>query len=779
MPVVESSAVEAERIARASEAATLGNEGLPTLMALLDDPSWVVRRAVVRLLASAGEPAAVALLHELRTARDVERRLAAIVDALVHSSAPIDERVLELQTDPNPAVVADMVTILGRRRVRAAVPVLRRLLEGDDDVLAVTAIEALGRIGGRFAVDSLVDAVRSGRFFRTFPAIDVLGRTRDPRALAPLTELLEDPRYGTDAARALGNTGDPGAVEPLLEQLGLPGDARVRVAALALVTLRDTYATLYGNAEVIELLIRERAVPIASRPLIAAMHSAAVAEQAALVTILGMIGSEEAFAVLTEQLDGPEQVARPAAEALKKLGTHGMLTLSSALRDGSSARRRLLLDVVQPSSLAIDDVIVTLGDPDGAVRAKGCELLGRMGQSMAVPALFELLRDPNPRVSHAALGAIQRLGGELAEMLSVEAADSSDVRIRRQAFRLIGHFGFSAGIAALVRGTEDPDPALRELAVQCLGYVDEPWARAAVCNAADHTESRMRAAAMRALACSERAVGGPRLLDGLEDEDAWVRYYACQSLGRLQYEDAAAAIARRLVDPAGHVRLAAIEALSLLESPEALAHLVARMRSPDEDVRRACLTGLASAKRLEALPLLLEATRASEAATRLVAASAIAAFDAPEVPRRLGELAASDADEAVRFAALGALGELPGRAATRVAIELLWVPALRPRVHELLSRSVPGRIEGLVEGLTSADDEVAPVLTSALARMRSPEAQEALLVALELENPAARKAAASTAAAVGSQPLLDALRDRAEADPDPEVRRIIASVLRS
>jgi len=774
--LVHPSPAESERITRANSAATLGDQGLPLLVEQLDDPSWVVRRAVTRLLANAGESAAKALLHALRTSRGLERRIAAIVDALASNTAPIDELVLELRTCGDQAVVADMVEIMGRRGSRAALPVLRELLEGEDDVVAVAAIEALGRIGGRAAVDSLVRAVRSGRFYRTYPAIDVLGRTGDPRALAPLRELLEDPRYGNEAARALGHTGDPGAVGPLLQLVEQPGDARVRVAAIALVALRETYTTLYGNAEAIDLLIRDRAAVGTSRRLMAAMRSATVAEQAAIVSVLGAIGSEEAFPVLSEHLDGPEAVARPAAEALRRLGAAGALTLSNTLRHGDSARRRLVLEVLAPRSVALDDVIAVLGDPDGTVRAKACELIGRIGQPAAVPALFELLHDPNPRVSHAALGAIQALGGELAESLSTAAARSDDVRLRRAAFRLIGYFGFETGLPALVEGIGDPDPSLRELAVQSLGYVDEPMARAAVLGATDHAEPRIRAAAMRALAHGEREHGSPRLLAALEDEDAWVRYYACQSLGRLRDEQAVAAISRCLADPAGQVRLAAIEAMSQLRSASALAHLTAGARSADDDVRRACLTGLASGRRNEALPILLEATTSTDAATRLVATSAIAAFDADEIPGRLAELAVGDPDESVCFAALAALGERHG-GATLALVGLLGVPSLQGRVRELLSTNVPGRIDGLVDALREADEDVAAVLTSALARMRTTEAYAGLADALVLPNPAARKAAAITAAAVGSRPLVDALRTRAETDPDPEVRRVIASAL--
>jgi HEAT repeat protein len=782
LPIVQPSAAERERIARASRVAAWGAEGIAALVEQLDDPSWVVRRAVIQLLAKAGEPAAVALLHTLRTARDLEARIAAAVDALVTNPAPIDALILELHDDPNSAVVADMAEIVGRRGSRAAIPVLRELVEGEDDVVAVAAIEALGRIGSRSAVDSLVGAVRSGRFFRTFPAIDVLGRSGDPRALAPLTELLDDPRYTHEAARALGRTGDPGAVGPLLELLKRPGDAQVRVAAQALAELREMYATLYGNADAIDLLVRDRAVPTASRRLVTAVRSSSVTEQAAIVRLLGAMASEDAFGVLVELLDGPELVARPAAEALKKLGTAGMHTLSSTLRNGDSARRRLVLAVLQPRSVALDDVIVTLADPDGVVRATACELLGRMGQPAAVPALFELLCDPNARVSHAALGAIQGLGGELAESLGITAAASASPQLRRQAFRLIGYFGFTAGVDALLRGLEDPDPPLRELAVQSLGYVDDPRAREAVMLTSRHAEPRMRAAAMRALAQGERPVGGPRLLEALEDEDAWVRYYACQSLGRLQHEEAAPALARRLADPAGQVRVGAIEAMSQLRSPAALAYLVQGARSSDDDVRRACITGMAIGRRMEALPLVLDATTASDAATRLVATSAIAAFDAAEVPARLVELAVVDPDEAVRFAALAALGERPGRAATVALVGLLGRPdasGSQARVRELLSTSIPGRIDGIVDALREADDEIAAVLTSALARMRSVEGHAALVVGLALPNPAARRAAAITAAAIGSRPLLDALRARVQTDPDPDVRHIIGSALRS
>src|SRR5690606_13341610 len=137
----------------------------------------------VAALASLGDVAVGPLCDLLRMSRDDEARLAATVDALVASIGHVEDAVRPLADDANPAVVADAAQILGRRRSSAEVPTLVRLLGHADDNVAVAAIEALGRIGGRAAIDSLIGAASSGNFFRVFPAIDVLGRSGDPRAV--------------------------------------------------------------------------------------------------------------------------------------------------------------------------------------------------------------------------------------------------------------------------------------------------------------------------------------------------------------------------------------------------------------------------------------------------------------------------------------------------------------------------------------------------------------------------------------------------------------------
>jgi hypothetical protein len=94
-----------------------------------------------------------------------------------------------------------------------------------------------------------------------------------------------------------------------------------------------------------------------------------------------------------------------------------------------------------------------------------------------------------------------------------------------------------------------------------------------------------------------------------------------------------------------------------------------------------------------------------------------------------------------------------------------------------LSTPVPGRIEGILDALATADDELSPLLTAALARMRLPGAHAALLEALQLPRAPARKAAATTLAAVATREGFAAVERASRTDPDPEVRRVSASVL--
>ena len=235
--------------------------------------------------------------------------------------------------------------------------------------MALAALEAVGRLGGDPAVDVLIEAVESRSFFRAFPAIDLLGRTGDPRAVRPLTALLRHPHYATEAVRALGAPGQPGAVPPLAGLLTpTRSTSDVRVAAVGAGrdprahgrTLRRERATLRG-------LVGTVNPSLATRRLSHAVVDADSGERAAICRVLGWIGGSAAIHSLVQLLDLLD-TAQAAAAALAGLSADAEPEILHALRESGSERRLLLLPIVGRRSSVIDDV-ACLDDANANVRS--------------------------------------------------------------------------------------------------------------------------------------------------------------------------------------------------------------------------------------------------------------------------------------------------------------------------------------------------------------------------------------------------------------------------
>ncbi|HTU63920.1 MAG TPA: HEAT repeat domain-containing protein, partial [Polyangiales bacterium] len=637
-------------------ARTQHTDAVPRLVALLGEPRWNVRREVVAALGVLGELALPTLCETLQRDRASETRIAATVDALVVCAGDVESALFTLTPNivDQPAVAADVAQILGRRRNARSVTVLITLLNHVDDNVAVAAIEALGRIGGRAAVDALVQTVERDHFFRTYPAIDVLGRSGDPRAVAPLAGLLKKSQYLQEAARALGRSADKSAVAPLCELLrapAAPSESNLRVIALALADLIERHAELYGSSTAIHEAIRASGSDLVVRRLTQALVGADSAERIGICSVLGALHNEAAVPEVSRLLDGEARVAAAAAAALREIDRGSGKQLRAALAQGDSARRQILLPLVTSSASTVE-VAGCLDDADPNVRALACDALARIGDASAVPRLFARLGETNPRVVQAAISAIQSLGSSETEALASTAVRSHSATERRAGLRILSYFGYVGAIDVFAQAGRDPDPRVRDVAIAGLALIEHPRARELLLTAAAAPDERDRTAAMRGLgqsAASDEVIAALR--HGLSDPNAWVRYYASQALGKLGDEDSAQALAALLSDPAGQVRVATVEALSHLKGAASLASLRAATSDDEPDIRRAALIGLGLRKNIDSLPVLVAAASDQEAATRLVALSALSTMGVAEALPVVAQ-ALHDADEGVRAAAV-------------------------------------------------------------------------------------------------------------------------------
>ncbi len=755
-----------------------GAEDVLSLLRMLVEPSWAVRRAVVAGLAALGDAALPGLAQALRTERDSETRVAAAVDAFSASSGKADQAALLLTADPNPAIAADGAQILGRRRVVSALPALEALIHGPDDNVAVAAIEALGRIGGARALDSLVAAAQGSSFFRVFPAIDVLGRTQDPRAVAPLAALLSNPLYALEAARALSRTGERAAVAPLSQLLSSRSGANLRIGAVALAELYEQAELRYGTAASIVEALRPLAQSSAlAERLARGLPDADSAEQIAFCVVLGALANEAAIGALARLVESPPPLGEAASKALNRLGRDAQAELLHVIRQGGTQQRLAILPFLS-STDARELVVDCLRDDDSNVRVLACAALAKFGDPSVVGALFERLEDPDAEVAQAALSAIQALGGPMTERLATALARSPVANLRRSALRILAYFGFPAALDVFIDVMNDEDARLRELALSGIALIEGDRATKTLLAASASASARTRAVAAKALGqrdADSRVIGA--LMDALRDADPWVRYYSCQSLGKLEWNDAAPRIEELLRDAAGQVRVSAIEALSHLGGDRARRALLNAATSDDGDLSRAALIGLGIVPHPDALPTLLSASSAAEPTTRLMALSALSKFDSPKVLEALIRTL-GDADPSVRNAAWGFLATRSGADVTAALVEQLRKGKNVERAVTALSSPIRGRVSDIVSNLREPQEATARGLVSALARTGTEEATAALVAAMTRENPVVRRLVAPVLGALGTRESTDALRRAETEDPDPEVRRICA-LLRS
>lgn len=767
---------ERGRIDQIDRLVAIGPRGVADLIGSLADPSWTVRRAVVAGLASLGDDAVEPLCNFLRESRSSEAAIAAAVDALSNSiGTNVTARVVELAQHGTAAVVADAAQILGRRRASEASPVLAKLVEHVDDNVAVASIEALGMIGGTAAVEALIRVIESRNFFRTFPAIQVLARTGDPRAVPPLASLLADDTYRYEVVRALGRTGSARAIAPVLSVLKTPGDAVVRLVACSLADLIER-AEWTGAAEHLTSVLQQGIVPLLPR-FISALRGGDQEERTAIAKLLGRAGDASVLSSITALLDD-STVASAATDALEHLGRSSDNALVEALRTGDAPKRIAILPLVRSRSAGAY-VRELLTDEDPEVRARACEALARIGDGSNVKALFDALADSSPRVTHAATTAILSLGSSDTEQLALEAARATRPTVRRHAIRVIGAFGYRSAFDLLRAAIGESDRRIAELAITGLGAIDDPRVESLLTELASSSEDALRSAVMRA-ACHRGGEAAVRLLlGGLADPAPWVRYYAAQGLGRIGAEagpEASKQLIEKLRDPAPHVRVAVIEALAKLRTPDAWEAVVRAATSRDPDERRAGLVGVGLQKREGAVSILVEAARSDDPATRLVAISALAHYNEPEALATL-DAALRDGTAEVRDAALSVLSERDDEAAARILLEAALRSQPEHPVHRALSKPGTGRLNVITSQLAKADPRTAPLLVAALGRMATPAARQSLFGALSSSNPASRAAAASALVATGGQDAMRAVSQLAGNDPDPEVRRVCAAAL--
>jgi HEAT repeat protein len=378
-------------------------------------------------------------------------------------------------------------------------------------------------------------------------------------------------------------------------------------------------------------------------------------------------------------------------------------------------------------------------------RAFAAELLGRVGNAGAVPALLETVqntRSEDADVREIALRALARIGDPRAVAPLVDALRNAEVWLAPRIADILtrhGEYVVEPMINFLEAGGRHP---ARAWAANILGEVEAHRAFPVLVRALGDLEDEVRAKSAYALGRLGDRRATPYLLEHLLTDPApFVRARIAGALGQFDDPEVIERLVRALGDPAWWVRMRSVEALEQI-GEQAEAPLLVALDDPDPELRSR------SAVALERLGVPARAVRMIEE------------DDRPDEAREI----------LTKFAAAGArelLAELLLHPST--AVRLAVVAAIRRTGRRDLARE-------LIQATSDSDPTVRAAAYDTLRSLREREAIPAALAGLQDTDEAARTEAIHLLGDVGGPEVAADLRARA-ADPEVSVRAAVARAL--
>ena len=720
---------------RLSAASTIAREqlGSPTsLIEVLGDSDWTVRRAAVEGLAShPSQQSRDALIAALREHHSDLAVLNAAISTIIAAPAQLTEEVRALLKGSDADLRAYAALALGFMNDNGAIPSLIELLADPDANVRFHAIEALGRLHAHAATDRLVAIARSDDYFGAFAAVDALAAIGDSSVATQLLPLLQRPELREVAVNALAGLGHESAAAPIASLLQEP-DVDVSQVAAGLARLYREFEQSYHEGDLVGTLVAGVVNHAGAQRLLAALENADDATAVDLITVLGWLdfdGVDDAIAgMLGHPATGPAAIA-----ALVKRGSAAVDLLVGKLDDGDNdLHKSVALALGRIGSPRAVDALVGLlsGPPDLAAIAASA--LGSIGAAEAFVPLAALLGHEHAAVRQAAVSAINSIGHPDTEQQVNALLQDAQPLVRESATKIAGYFGFPSCFEHVLERCDDPDARVRRVAIEHIVLFDDPRAVAAIGNAFAAGEANSRAAAARAVAQLDPKQSAPLLRSALADPDLWVRYHAIRSLIALEikgFDDALLSIANS--DPVVPVRSAAIEALGAL-CVEAAAPLLAMLARNDErEIAVAAIEALGSLADSDGTRTLMQIAAGTNAENRRAALRSLARHADSSAVAEICGLALAQAGTSTMQEAIDALALARTPNAYGALVDLIRHPACRAAAITALAGIGFDVAPALERALRQRETEVRLAAVQALARMKDPRAAALLTGALD------------------------------------------------
>jgi len=390
------------------------------------------------------------------------------------------------------------------------------------------------------------------------------------------------------------------------------------------------------------------------------------------------------------------------------------------------------------------------------------------------PDLIRLLEDPEGRVRRRAAQAVGRVGlAEGVAPLAAVLAGDRDAEVRQMAAFAMGLIGHRSAVEPLRAALRDPSLLVQGRAAEALGLIGDAESAQAIASMAT---ARLAAVKTAGLEADEGAYPLDPAAEALR--------LAIYALTRLKAADA---LVSAVLDPAGQPRLAwwpVAYALARTEDARVVPALATLLRSGGSVARAFAARGLGARRAAESVAALVPLAQGWRADPRVAVAAirALAQIGSGEAAAPLRAVAqARDADPNLRLEALAALGALKDPASVEIALDAVtdrW-PAMRAAGLRALKDIDLDTFIIVLSGLDAdPHPSVRAAVVSLLPALGPPRAAPRLAAMLGGQDPAVVAAAIVAMAGMPEKPKdLAATLERLLASGDVIVRAAAASAL--
>lgn len=427
--LIEPFVVDSQRVVRKAVATAVGElrdrRGVRLALQLLCDKDAAVVGRSIKSLNALADPIAIRPLMFVGLSDPMLRAQA--IEAVVGFGDEGLAELLEIIETRNPLTLPEAVIALGRIGNKRAVPSLLMMLDHADAGLRARIAEALGRLGDRSALGKIISLLSDSDEAVQLCAVRAVQRIPDRRAARPLLAILsqtENSDLRCQAVIALAATGSEKVI-PALTALLPDADVELkRAIAEALSRIgtagaAETLATLLHADDLVvvtKALIGLRRRPVvSSTPAVLQLceHPNASIRRHAVET-LAESGQDVVFDVLLQKLqsDLSAEVRAAAARGCGKTNDKRFVrTLETALRDEPAVRIAALVSLTSlGDESSIPAMLVSLSDEVPEVRYHAVTGLGKLNADKAAQAIRSMLEDESEMVRLGANSALLNLG---------------------------------------------------------------------------------------------------------------------------------------------------------------------------------------------------------------------------------------------------------------------------------------------------------------------------------------------------------------------------------